>query len=75
MAPSIFFMVLILIIFFLFAQIKINRRWANLGMGLGFGILLHILLDNSHPRNNLEHPSFVRQIRVFVISSWMAVIY
>lgn len=42
---SVFFVVAVIAVFYLIAQMKKDARWNNLGLGLGLGILLHILLD------------------------------
>ena len=42
---SLFTVVAIVVVFFITAQIVRQPRWNNLGIGLGMGILLHILLD------------------------------
>lgn len=42
---SLFTVVAVVVVFFVTAQIVRQPRWNNLGIGLGMGILLHILLD------------------------------
>jgi membrane-bound metal-dependent hydrolase YbcI (DUF457 family) len=42
---SIFFVLAIVVIFYSIGQVKKDVRWSRLGVGLGLGILLHILLD------------------------------
>jgi membrane-bound metal-dependent hydrolase YbcI (DUF457 family) len=42
---SIFFLAVVVAVFYFIGQWKKDVRWANLGFGLGFGILLHSLLD------------------------------
>jgi membrane-bound metal-dependent hydrolase YbcI (DUF457 family) len=42
---SLFMVVAVLIIFYLFGVLTKQPRWTNLGVGLGVGILMHILLD------------------------------
>jgi membrane-bound metal-dependent hydrolase YbcI (DUF457 family) len=42
---SIFTIVAVLVVFYLVSQVTKQIRWNNLGIGLGAGILLHILLD------------------------------
>ena len=42
---SIFFVLAVVAIFQQIGQVRKDARWANLGFGLGAGILLHILLD------------------------------
>ena len=42
---SVFFMAAVVIVFYLIGQWKKDPRWANLGLGLGLGMLLHSLLD------------------------------
>jgi membrane-bound metal-dependent hydrolase YbcI (DUF457 family) len=45
MTHSIFFIAVVVIVFLLASRWKKDRRWANLGLGLGLGMLLHSLLD------------------------------
>jgi len=45
MTHSIFFAIGVMLVFYVIGQVKGNERWANLGLGLGLGILLHSLLD------------------------------
>ncbi|KAA3659097.1 MAG: metal-dependent hydrolase [Chloroflexi bacterium] len=42
---SLFTVAAIIIIFQLFAVLTKRPRWGNLGLGLGIGVLMHILLD------------------------------
>jgi membrane-bound metal-dependent hydrolase YbcI (DUF457 family) len=42
---SVFFMMAVVAIFYVIGQVKKDVRWSNLGIGLGLGIMLHILLD------------------------------
>jgi len=42
---SLFFVTAILLIFFLVSKLIKQKRWNNLGIGLGIGVSLHILLD------------------------------
>jgi membrane-bound metal-dependent hydrolase YbcI (DUF457 family) len=42
---SIFFVLAVVVIFHVIGQFKKDVRWSNLGIGLGLGILLHLLLD------------------------------
>ncbi len=42
---SVFFIVAIIAVFYLIGQGKRDMRWNNLGLGIGLGMLLHILLD------------------------------
>ena len=42
---SVFFIVAIIAVFYLIGQGKKDIRWNNLGLGIGLGMLLHILLD------------------------------
>jgi membrane-bound metal-dependent hydrolase YbcI (DUF457 family) len=42
---SLFTVVAILVIFYLLAALTKKRRWLNFGIGMGVGILMHILLD------------------------------
>jgi len=45
MTHSVFFIAAVVVLFFLAGQWKKDTRWANLGLGLGLGMLLHSLLD------------------------------
>lgn len=42
---SVFFMAAVVFVFLIIGQWKKEVRWANLGIGLGLGMLLHSLLD------------------------------
>jgi membrane-bound metal-dependent hydrolase YbcI (DUF457 family) len=42
---SLFTVAAIIILFQLFAAVAKRPRWGNLGLGLGIGVLMHILLD------------------------------
>lgn len=42
---SVFFVALIVAVFYIIATIRKQPRWANLGIGLGIGVTMHILLD------------------------------
>jgi membrane-bound metal-dependent hydrolase YbcI (DUF457 family) len=42
---SVFFMAVVVAVFYVIGQWKKDERWANLGFGLGLGMLLHSLLD------------------------------
>ena len=42
---SVFFLLAVMAVFQLVAQVRKDARWGNLGLGLGAGILLHIILD------------------------------
>jgi membrane-bound metal-dependent hydrolase YbcI (DUF457 family) len=42
---SLFFVVLLIVVFFCVSLIAKSKRWNNLGWGLGVGVLMHILLD------------------------------
>jgi len=42
---SLFFVAVVIILFYGVAGITKNSKWGNLGIGLGVGILMHILLD------------------------------
>jgi hypothetical protein len=42
---SVFLMVAVVVVCFLFGQLKKETRWSTLGLGLGLGMLLHSLLD------------------------------
>lgn len=42
---SIFTILAIILLFYLIAALTGNRMWNNFGLGLGIGILMHILLD------------------------------
>jgi len=42
---SVFFVLAVVAIFYIIGQFKKDVRWSNLGVGLGLGILLHLLLD------------------------------
>ncbi len=45
MTHSVFFMIAVVAVFYLIGQMKKDARWSNLGLGLGLGMLLHVLLD------------------------------
>ena len=45
MTHSVFFMIAVIAVFYLIGQMKKDARWSNLGLGLGLGILFHVLLD------------------------------
>jgi membrane-bound metal-dependent hydrolase YbcI (DUF457 family) len=42
---SLFTILAILLLFYLVAALARNKKWNNFGLGLGIGILMHILLD------------------------------
>jgi membrane-bound metal-dependent hydrolase YbcI (DUF457 family) len=42
---SIFTILVVIILCYLIAALTKNQKWNNLGLGLGIGILMHILLD------------------------------
>lgn len=42
---SFFTVVAVIVVFYLIAQLSKKSRWLNFGIGLGIGILMHILLD------------------------------
>ena len=42
---SLFTVVAIIVFFYIVARITKRPRWSNLGLGLGIGVLMHILLD------------------------------
>lgn len=42
---SLFTILFVVAVFYMIAAITHEPRWGNLGLGMGFGILLHILLD------------------------------
>jgi membrane-bound metal-dependent hydrolase YbcI (DUF457 family) len=42
---SLFFVAAIIIIFYGIARITKKAEWGNLGLGLGIGVLMHVLLD------------------------------
>jgi membrane-bound metal-dependent hydrolase YbcI (DUF457 family) len=42
---SVFFIAVVVVVFLLASRWKKDPRWANLGLGLGVGMLLHSLLD------------------------------
>jgi membrane-bound metal-dependent hydrolase YbcI (DUF457 family) len=42
---SIFTIIAIIFLFYLIAALTKNQKWNNFGIGLGIGILMHILLD------------------------------
>ena len=42
---SLFLVATVIIVFFLLGRLVHQPRWTNLGIGLGVGIILHILLD------------------------------
>jgi membrane-bound metal-dependent hydrolase YbcI (DUF457 family) len=42
---SIFFVIVIVLVFYLIGQARRQPRWSNLGLGLGIGVMMHILLD------------------------------
>ena len=42
---SISTMAVVIVLFYLLSALMKNQKWNNIGMGLGIGILMHILLD------------------------------
>ena len=42
---SLFFVVAIIIVFYAVSWVSKRSEWGNLGLGLGIGVLMHILLD------------------------------
>jgi membrane-bound metal-dependent hydrolase YbcI (DUF457 family) len=42
---SLFFVAIIVILFYVIAVATKSSKWGNLGLGLGIGILMHIILD------------------------------
>lgn len=42
---SFFFVIAIVLVFYLIGQTRKQLRWSNLGLGLGIGVIMHILLD------------------------------
>jgi membrane-bound metal-dependent hydrolase YbcI (DUF457 family) len=42
---SIFTIIAVILLFYLFATLTRNGKWNNFGLGFGIGILMHILLD------------------------------
>lgn len=42
---SIFFVAAVVAIFYLIGTLRKQPRWTNLGIGLGIGVMMHILLD------------------------------
>ncbi len=42
---SVFFIAAVIAVFYLIANLKKDAKWGTLGLGLGLGILLHVLLD------------------------------
>ncbi len=42
---SLFTVAAIIIVFYIVAKVSKKSRWYNLGLGLGIGVLMHILLD------------------------------
>ena len=42
---SIFFVLAVVAFFYVIGQVKKDALWGNLGVGLGLGVLLHIILD------------------------------
>lgn len=42
---SLFMVVAVIVVFYLISALLKQPRWGNLGVGLGVGILMHILLD------------------------------
>ncbi|MDQ3006146.1 MAG: metal-dependent hydrolase [Chloroflexota bacterium] len=42
---SIFFVIVIMLIFYVIGMVTKQFRWNNLGIGLGIGVTMHILLD------------------------------
>jgi len=51
---SVFFAIAVALVFYIVGQAKGTKRWSNLGLGLGLGILLHSLLDLVLWFNGLE---------------------
>lgn len=42
---SVFFVALIVAVFYFIGMLRRQPRWTNLGIGLGIGVMMHILLD------------------------------
>lgn len=42
---SLVFIASILVIFYLISKVSSNKNWWNMGLGMGLGVLMHILLD------------------------------
>lgn len=42
---SVFFVIVIVVVFYLIGKTRQQPRWMNLGLGLGIGVTMHILLD------------------------------
>jgi len=42
---SIFTILAVVVLFYILAAVAKNEKWNNFGMGLGIGVLMHILLD------------------------------
>ncbi|HEX5838175.1 MAG TPA: metal-dependent hydrolase [Anaerolineales bacterium] len=42
---SIFFALAVALVFYLISMVRRQPRWSHLGIGLGIGVILHILLD------------------------------
>jgi membrane-bound metal-dependent hydrolase YbcI (DUF457 family) len=51
---SIFTILTVLALFYLIAALTKNRNWSNAGLGLGIGVLMHILLDLALWFNGVE---------------------
>jgi membrane-bound metal-dependent hydrolase YbcI (DUF457 family) len=42
---SLFFIAFLVVLFYVISFVARNKRWSNLGWGLGLGVLMHVLLD------------------------------
>ena len=51
---SIFTVLAVMVVFYLITSLTGNQKWNNLGLGLGIGILMHILLDLALWFNGVE---------------------
>jgi len=71
---SLFFVLAVVLIFFLVSKLARQPRWKNLGIGLGIGILMHILLDLVIWFNGVEIlwplPSWVNLWQDYVTPDW-----
>lgn len=75
---SIFTVIAIIALFYLIAGFTKNQKWNNLGLGLGIGILMHILLDLILWFNGVEILWPIRyELNLwgwFVVPDWLKII-
>ena len=75
---SIFTILVVIVLFYLIAALTKNRKWHNLGLGLGIGILMHILFDLVLWFNGVEIlwpiPFEVNFWRWFTMPDWLKIL-